>query len=66
MDGVNGITGAYAFASLIPLYLLNEQMGFVDPSLIISVGLADLVFVSSISVRKGKQSALQVMLGQLE
>lgn len=44
MDGVNGITGAYVFASLIPLYLLNKQMNFVDSSLIIAVGLADLVF----------------------
>lgn len=44
MDGVNGITGAYAFASLIPLYLLNDQKNFVEPSLIIVIGLADLVF----------------------
>ena len=42
MDGVNGITGAYAFASLIPLYLLNEQMNFVDPTLIITLVLDDL------------------------
>lgn len=30
MDGVNGITGAYALASLVPLALLNSSMGFVD------------------------------------
>lgn len=30
MDGVNGITGAYAMASLVPLALLNSSMGFVD------------------------------------
>ena len=34
MDGVNGITGAYALASLVPLALLNSSMGFVDQSLI--------------------------------
>ena len=60
MDGINGITGAYAMASLIPLALLNgsrfmiqvapevqgvqEVQGFVDESLIITVMLADLVF----------------------
>ena len=46
MDGINGITGAYAMASLIPLYALNNGIneGFVDNSLIITVMLADLVF----------------------
>ena len=52
MDGINGITGAYAMASLIPLYLINSSnglsvqgaSGFVDESLIITVMLADLVF----------------------
>lgn len=46
MDGINGITGAYAMASLIPLYALNNGVneGFVDNSLIITVTLADLVF----------------------
>ena len=52
MDGINGITGAYAMASLIPLYLINSSnglsaqgvSGFVDNSLIITVMLADLVF----------------------
>lgn len=52
MDGINGITGAYAMASLIPLYLINSSnglsslsaQGFVDESLIITVMLADLVF----------------------
>ena len=44
MDGVNGITGAYALASLVPLALLNSSMGFVDQSLIYVVILADVVF----------------------
>ena len=45
-EGINGITGAYAMASLIPLYALNNGVneGFVDNSLIITVMLADLVF----------------------
>ena len=52
MDGINGITGAYAMASLIPLYLINSSnglsvqgaSGFVNESLIVTVMLADLVF----------------------
>ena len=49
MDGINGITGAYAMASLIPLALLNSSnvqgvQGFVENSLIITVMLADVVF----------------------
>lgn len=44
MDGINGITGGYALASLLPLYLLNREMGFVDESLVVTVILADVVF----------------------
>ena len=44
MDGINGITGGYALASLIPLYILNREMGFVEESLVVTVILADVVF----------------------
>ena len=44
MDGVNGITGAYAMASLLPLFLLNRSLGFVAESLIVVVALADITF----------------------
>lgn len=44
MDGINGITGAYAMASLIPLFLLNREFCFVSESLIVVVALADIVF----------------------
>lgn len=46
MDGINGITGAYAMASLIPLYILNNGVdgSFVDNSFIITIMLVDLVF----------------------
>ena len=46
MDGINGITGAYAMASLLPLYILNNGVngGFVDNSFIITMMLADVVF----------------------
>ena len=65
MDGVNGITGAYAFASLIPLYLLNEQMIFVESSLIIAVGLADLVFCFFNFRPKGKAKCFAGDVGSI-
>ena len=44
MDGINGITGGYAMASLIPLFILNKELAFIDESLIVVIALADLVF----------------------
>jgi UDP-N-acetylmuramyl pentapeptide phosphotransferase/UDP-N-acetylglucosamine-1-phosphate transferase len=44
MDGINGITGGYSLAMLIPLYLLNQKYCFVDESLLIVIGLSVLVF----------------------
>lgn len=44
MDGINGITGGYALAILIPLFLLNQKYDFVDESLLMVVGLSLLVF----------------------
>ena len=51
MDGINGITGGYAVASLVPLFLinegltpvgaLNEPVSFVNSSLIVTVFWAD-------------------------
>lgn len=61
MDGVNGITGAYAMASLVPLALLNSTMGFVDQNLIYVVILADIVFCLFNFQLRVRQSALLVM-----
>lgn len=49
MDGINGITGGYSLAIIIPLIILNEKLGmsneqFVEPSLLIVIGLSLLVF----------------------
>ena len=50
MDGINGITGGYSLAILIPLIIKNEELiikngeGFVEPSFLIVVGLSLLVF----------------------
>ena len=44
MDGINGITGGYSLAMLIPLLLLNRKYGFTDESLLLVIGLSLLVF----------------------
>ena len=44
MDGINGITGGYSLAMLIPLYLLNQKFSFVDDNLLIVIALSLLVF----------------------
>ena len=44
MDGINGITGGYALAMVIPLYLLNQKYGFMEESLLVVMGLSLLVF----------------------
>ena len=44
MDGINGITGGYSLAVLLPLVLLNREYGFMDDSLLMVVGLSLFVF----------------------
>lgn len=44
MDGINGITGGYSLAMLIPLYLLNRKYGFMEEGMLIIVSLSVLVF----------------------
>lgn len=65
MDGVNGITGAYALASLVPLALLNSSMGFVDQSLIYVVILADVVFCFFNFRPKGKAKCFAGDVGSI-
>jgi len=49
MDGINGITGAYSLAVLLPLMAVNvssfsDKTGFIDQNLLIVVTLSVLVF----------------------
>lgn len=44
MDGINGITGGYSLAMMIPLYLLNMKYGFIDDSFLVVIALSLLVF----------------------
>ena len=65
MDGINGITGGYAMASLIPLYILNREMGFVDESLVVTVILADVVFCMFNFRPKGKAKCFAGDVGSI-
>lgn len=44
MDGVNGITGGYSLAVLVPLLLMNKKIHFMESSFLIVMILAVLVF----------------------
>ena len=44
MDGINGITGGYSIAVLLPLIWLNGKGSFINPSFLYVVGLSLLVF----------------------
>ncbi len=65
MDGINGITGGYALASLIPLYVLNKGMGFVEESLVVTVILADAVFCLFNFHPKGKAKCFAGDVGSI-
>ena len=44
MDGINGITGGYSLAVLVPLMYLNQSLHFVDMNFLIVAILSTLVF----------------------
>lgn len=44
MDGINGITGGYSLAILLPLMIVNAGQPFIDMNLIYVTGLSVLVF----------------------
>lgn len=44
MDGINGITGGYSIAVLLPLMYLNVSDGFISQDYLCVVGLSLLVF----------------------
>ena len=44
MDGINGITGGYSLAVLLPLIYLNSELNFVENSFLVVVLMGVLVF----------------------
>lgn len=45
MDGINGITGAYSLAVMLPLIYLNESVGFIAMPFLLVITLSILVFL---------------------
>lgn len=44
MDGINGITGGYSLAVLVPLLFANVELGFMDSNFLIVACISALVF----------------------
>lgn len=44
MDGINGITAGYSLAVLVPLMIMNARAEFIEPSFLVVMVLAVLVF----------------------
>lgn len=44
MDGINGITAGYSLAVLVPLALMDRKLEFIEPSFLVVMMLAVLVF----------------------
>ena len=65
MDGINGITAAYGFAILLPIALLNHNMGFIDESYLI-VTIIGLIVFSLFNFRpKGKAKCFAGDVGSI-
>lgn len=74
MDGINGITGGYAAAVLVPLIIVNEgtmlkavngAVSIVPSSLVITVLLADVVFCLFNFRQKGKAKCFAGDVGSI-
>lgn len=66
MDGINGITAGYSLAVLVPLMLMNAHVGFVEPSFLIVMALAVMVFSFFNFRPRARLNALPVMSGASE
>ena len=65
MDGINGITAAYGFAMLLPIALLNHNMGFIEESYLI-VAIIGLIVFSIFNFRpKGKAKCFAGDVGSI-
>lgn len=62
MDGINGITAGYALAMLLPIALLNHNIGFIEESYLIVAIIGVLVFSILISDPRVRRNVSQVML----
>ena len=65
MDGINGITAGYSLAVLVPLMLLNRELGFVEPSFLVVAILGVLVFCLFNFRPKGKAKCFAGDVGSI-
>ena len=65
MDGINGITAGYSLAVLVPLVLLNNEFGFVEPSFLVVAILGVLVFCLFNFRPKGKAKCFAGDVGSI-
>lgn len=65
MDGINGITGAYTLATLVPALLLNRQDVFVKESMLVVSIISVLVFCIFNFREKGKAKCFAGDVGSL-
>ena len=65
MDGINGITGGYSLAVLIPLMLLNNSLHFIEMSYLVVVAIACIVFSFFNFRSKGKAKCFAGDVGSI-
>lgn len=65
MDGINGITAGYALAVLLPLLLLNREIGYIEPSYLIVAIIGVLVFCIFNFRPKGKAKCFAGDVGSI-
>lgn len=65
MDGINGITAGYSLAVLIPLYILNKEMLFVDESFLWVTIISVLIFCIFNFRPKGKAKCFAGDVGSI-
>ena len=65
MDGVNGITAGYSLAVLVPLMLLNRELGFIDSSFLVVAIIGVLVFCLFNFRPKGKAKCFAGDVGSI-
>lgn len=65
MDGINGITAGYALAVLVPLMLINDGLGFMEPSYLMMSILGVLVFCLFNFRPKGKAKCFAGDVGSI-
>ena len=65
MDGINGITGGYSLAVLVPLLILNHSLQFIEMSYLIVAAISCVVFSFFNFRSKGKAKCFAGDVGSI-